>query len=148
MSKVGYKNSTVLLSAGFVFLCMAYILLGPETSGRFALKQNDQLNFRGWIALIAGIPILVLSLPHVFHVLLRKPALEIVDDELLIWMLPYQRIKIDHIARIEVGDSSTEIYQQCGERRRINSRVLDQPRAFFFDAVRDLLANKEIIREK
>jgi hypothetical protein len=148
VSKVGYKNSTVLLSAGFIILCLAYILLAPESSGRFALKQDGQFTFRGWMALIAGTPLAILILPHVFHVLLRKPALEIVDDELLIWMLPYQRIAVNHISRIEVGDDSIDIYQINGKKRRINVRVLDQPRAFFFDDVRDRLANKEVIREK
>lgn len=148
MSKLDYRNSFVLLAAGFVLLCILYIAFGPETSGRYALKTDGELNIRGWAALLAGLLIFVFSLPHVFHVLIRRPALEIRDGELQIWMLPYQRIPLGEISKIEVGDGTIDILQHGRRKRRINARVLDQPRAFFFDDVRAQLTDKNIVKEK
>jgi len=63
-------------------------------------------------------------------------------------MLPYERIPLGDISKIEVGDGAIDIHRWTGRKRRINARVLKQPRAFFFDEVRTALTDKDVVQEK
>jgi hypothetical protein len=125
-----------------------YIWLAPETSGRHALRENGELNVRGYIALICGLAVFAYALPHLVHVLLRRPALEINERELQIWMLPYERIPLAEISQVLVDDSTVEILRNGKRPRRINTAILHQPRAFFFDDLGERLPNKEMVQEK
>jgi hypothetical protein len=148
VSKLAYRDSTVLVWASVFLAVICYIWFGPEASGRYALRESGNLNWRGWAVFGCGLAVFLLSLPHVFHVLIRRPALEVGKGELRIWMLPYDTIPLGEISKIEVGDDRVDIYRKDKRRRKINVRILDQPRAFFFDEVRSRIVNKDIVQEK
>lgn len=151
MSQIGYRNSFVLSAMGFFLLCVALIWIIPESIGwqdRYELRQNGELTYRGWTVLVSGTVFIVYLLPHAFHILIRRPALEIGDGELRIWMLPYVSFPLAEISKIEVGDDTIDIFRHGKPKRRINARILNRPRVFFFDDVRAHLANKEIVQEK
>jgi hypothetical protein len=80
------------MAGGFIAACILYIWFAPESTGRHALRENGELNVKGYLALICGLAVFAYSLPHLVHVLLRRPALELDEKELRMWMLPNERI--------------------------------------------------------
>jgi hypothetical protein len=148
VTKLAYRNALILGAFVFAGVCILWILLGPETTSLSPLKRNGELTTKGWISLLCGLPIFLLMLPHVFHVITRRPALEVCDEQLKIWMLPYESIPLADISKIEVGDDSIDIHRHGKKLRRVNARVLDEPRYFFFDEVRPRLPNGDMVREK
>lgn len=148
VNKVGYRDALVLGALVIFAAFILWILLGPETSSLFPLKRHGELTTKGWVALLCGLYVFARSIPHAFHILLKRPALEVVDGQLNVWMLPYQSIPLANIFKIEVGDNSIDIYSHGKPRRRLNARVLDQPRVFFVDIVRPQLANGDMVQER
>jgi hypothetical protein len=148
VSRLGYREGVVLGAFAFIALCLIWIVFGPETPGPRALKTDGELNWQGWFVLACALPVFLLSIPHAAHVLLRRPALEISGDHLRVWMLPYESIPLSEISEIRVDDNSIDIHRYGKKRRRINARILDQPRAFFFDEVASRLASRQIVQEK
>ena len=148
MSKIGYRDWTVIWAVGFLFLVLLLAVLLPDSGGRYSLKSGSDLNLRGWAVVLVAAGTLFFGLPHLWHVLVRRPALEVDQGELRVWMIPYERIPLDEISRIEVGDGAIDIFRHGKPKRRINARILDQPRAFFFDEVRSKMTNKDLVQEK
>jgi len=136
------------MCAGFIAAGILYIWLAPETSGRHALREHGELNVKGYLALICGLSVFAYCLPHLFHVLLRRPALELDDKELRVWMLPYETIPLVEISQVVVDDGNVEVSRTGKRPRRINTAILDEPRAFFFDDLGARLPNKAMVQEK
>ena len=148
MSSLGYRDWFVVWAVSFFLAAFCLAVFLPESGGRYSLKSDGDLNWRGWAVVLGSFWLILVGLPHLMHVLIRRPALEVDQSELRIWMIPYQRVPLDEISRIEVGDGAIDIFRHGKSKRRINAHILDQPRAFFFDEVRSRLSNKEIVQEK
>lgn len=87
-------------------------------------------------------------LPHVFHIITRKPAIEVGDGKLNIWMFPYESIPLAEISRIEVADGKVTVLRHGKKPRKLNTAVTEQPRAFFFDDVATQLGSRQLVQEK
>jgi len=148
VSRLDYRRWTVLWMSAFIIACVCWILLGPDSVGRRQLKVDGDLTIFGYIVLLCGLFVLAYALPHLAHVLLRRPAIEVDDNSLRIWMLPYETIPLAEISQVLVDDGKVEIFRDGKRSRRINTGVLDEPRAFFFDEVGGRLPSKEMVQEK
>jgi len=148
MSILKYRTSLVLFAFGLGIFGL-FVLWLPETGNSYRpLKVNGELTFRGYAVLVAALAFIMLALPHLFHLITRRPALEVGEGELRIWMIPYETIPLIEISKIEVGDNTIQIIRHSGKRRRINARILDLPRVFFFDEVKSRIANQDVVQEK
>ncbi|WFL77277.1 hypothetical protein P7228_15000 [Altererythrobacter arenosus] len=148
VSRLGYRDWTVIWAVGFFILTLFLAVFLPESGGRYSLKSGGDLNWRGWAVVLGSLWLLLFGLPHLWHVIVRRLALEVDQGELRIWMIPYERIPLGEISRIEVGDGAIDIFRHGKPKRRINARVLNQPRAFFFDEVRSRMTNRDLVQEK
>ena len=148
MSRLGYRDWFVVWSVGLFLATFCLAVFLPENGGRYSLKSDGDLNWRGWVVVLGSFWLILVGLPHLVHVLIRRPALEVDQRALRILMIPYQRIPLGEISRIEVGDGAIDIFRHGKPKRRLNAHILDQPRAFFFDEVRSRMTNEDIVREK
>lgn len=147
MSSLGYKNRNVLLAGAVFIACALWLWFMGDSVGRRPLKVDGEFTWFGWIIFGLNLWVVAMGLPHIFHIVTSKPALEVGEGELKIWMLPYETIAIASILKIEITNTFAYIYREGKARRRINTALLNEPRDFFFGEVNSCFENKNIVVE-
>jgi hypothetical protein len=147
VSKLRYRSAFILGAFALTVAGTIWIWFAPGTDYS-RIKDDDSLTIGGWMAIVCGIGVSLWFLPHVFNVIRQRPAIEVGEGKLTIWMLPYESIPLVDISKIEVEDGKVSIRRHGGQVRKINTGVTDEPRTFFFDVVAAQLGSRQLVQEK
>lgn len=136
MAKLRFRTGALVFATLFtggsaVFL--HHMALHGEGRRLWIFQSGDGISTFGWVNIAILAVACVLLLPHALQGLLGRPAIEIDDDILSINVYPLQRIRIAEIEEVVVTDDRTTIFISGGKHRKINSRLLEDYRTFFFD---------------
>lgn len=129
-----YRMLPLILATIFAVACSAYIYFSsPINHGRMAgvLRTAEGLTILGWAAFACSMAVTTLALIYAMRALTGLPALKSDGETLSVYVFPFRRIPLSEIDRIVLKTNDVEIYDHRGKKRKINTRLANEPEEFF-----------------
>ena len=95
------------------------------------LRTEEGLTILGWAAFACSMAVTMLALIYVVRALTGLPALKSDGETLSVYVFPFRRIPLSEIDRIVLKTNDVEIYDRRGKKRKVNTRLANEPEEFF-----------------
>jgi hypothetical protein len=150
VSELRYRTLALLSAVAFFAACIGWIAFGPETHGLAGrlLSHDGELTFIAYFAILCGAVPGAILLPHLARAIRGRPAVELHQTFLRLLIAPHETIPLGEIEKIVVGDGKIVIFRRGMPARKLNGRILENPRSFFFGDVRDRFASDNVVMEE
>lgn len=111
----------------------AWLYFAPATKGRMegVLRTEDGLTVLGMAAFTISVLFAASALTYAVRSLFGLPALSYDDVCLSSYVFPFQRIALEDIERLTVGENDIEVHTKQQRKRKLNVRLVYDHQTFF-----------------